>query len=137
MAAGARRDVEISGLTADSRAVAPGYLFAALPGARLDGARFIADAAARGARATARKTLIERLDDVDRTLLASARSAVGAELEDLEADARTELASFWSRLDADAFRRAVDATVDSRLRARLRLPAVRFEGGPQVEDGAG
>ena len=49
MAAAPRRDVEISGLTADSRAVAPGYLFAALPGARLDGARFVADAAARGA----------------------------------------------------------------------------------------
>ena len=32
-------------------------------------------------------------------------------------------------LPADAFRRAVAATVDSRLRARLRLPAVRFEGG--------
>jgi UDP-N-acetylmuramoyl-L-alanyl-D-glutamate--2,6-diaminopimelate ligase len=42
---------EISGLTADSREVAPGFLFAALPGARTDGARFIADAVARGAAA--------------------------------------------------------------------------------------
>jgi UDP-N-acetylmuramoyl-L-alanyl-D-glutamate--2,6-diaminopimelate ligase len=39
------------GLTADSRAVKPGYLFAALPGSRTDGARFIADALARGAAA--------------------------------------------------------------------------------------
>jgi len=43
--------VEISGLTADSRAVRPGYLFAALPGGRTDGVRFIADAASRGAAA--------------------------------------------------------------------------------------
>jgi UDP-N-acetylmuramoyl-L-alanyl-D-glutamate--2,6-diaminopimelate ligase len=44
-------DIDLKGLTADSRAVAPGFLFAALPGAREDGARFIADAAARGAAA--------------------------------------------------------------------------------------
>ncbi len=43
----ARRD--ITGITADSRAVAPGMIFAALPGTRADGAAFIADAVARGA----------------------------------------------------------------------------------------
>jgi UDP-N-acetylmuramoyl-L-alanyl-D-glutamate--2,6-diaminopimelate ligase len=43
--------VPIVGLTADSRAVKPGYLFAALPGSRTDGVRFIADALARGAAA--------------------------------------------------------------------------------------
>ena len=43
--------VPIVGLTADSRAVKPGYLFAALPGSRTDGARYIADALARGAAA--------------------------------------------------------------------------------------
>jgi UDP-N-acetylmuramoyl-L-alanyl-D-glutamate--2,6-diaminopimelate ligase len=41
--------VEISGITADSRAVRPGFMFAALPGAKQDGRRFIADAVARGA----------------------------------------------------------------------------------------
>jgi UDP-N-acetylmuramoyl-L-alanyl-D-glutamate--2,6-diaminopimelate ligase len=41
----------IAGLTADSRAVRPGFLFAALPGARADGRAFIADAVARGAAA--------------------------------------------------------------------------------------
>ena len=41
--------LEISGITADSRRVAPGYLFAALPGSRVDGRSFIADAVARGA----------------------------------------------------------------------------------------
>ena len=34
-------DIEIAGITCDSRRVAPGYLFAALPGAQTDGARFI------------------------------------------------------------------------------------------------
>ena len=43
--------IPIVGLTADSRAVQPGYLFAALPGSRTDGARYIADALARGAAA--------------------------------------------------------------------------------------
>jgi len=43
--------VPIVGLAADSRAVKPGYLFAALPGSRTDGARYIADALARGAAA--------------------------------------------------------------------------------------
>jgi UDP-N-acetylmuramoyl-L-alanyl-D-glutamate--2,6-diaminopimelate ligase len=39
----------LAGLTADSRAVAPGFLFAALPGAKADGRAFIAEAVARGA----------------------------------------------------------------------------------------
>ncbi len=43
--------VEISGLTADSREVQPGWLFAALPGAKADGARFVSDAIAKGAAA--------------------------------------------------------------------------------------
>jgi UDP-N-acetylmuramoyl-L-alanyl-D-glutamate--2,6-diaminopimelate ligase len=44
-------DPEIGGLTADSRQVRPGDLFAALPGNRVDGRDFIADALKRGARA--------------------------------------------------------------------------------------
>ena len=43
--------IAITGMTADSRAVTPGCLFAALPGATVDGRRFIADAVARGAAA--------------------------------------------------------------------------------------
>ncbi len=42
-------DLEIAGLTADSRAVRPGFLFAALPGSRSDGRAFIDDAVAKGA----------------------------------------------------------------------------------------
>ncbi len=44
-------DPEIRGLSADSRNIKPGYLFAALPGERVDGRDFIADALARGAAA--------------------------------------------------------------------------------------
>jgi len=44
-------DVTIRGMTADSRAVKPGYLFAALRGVSSDGLGFIGDAVARGAAA--------------------------------------------------------------------------------------
>jgi UDP-N-acetylmuramoyl-L-alanyl-D-glutamate--2,6-diaminopimelate ligase len=44
-------DAEITGLTADSRKVEPGFLFAALVGAEADGSDFIADAVRRGAAA--------------------------------------------------------------------------------------
>ena len=47
----ARAEPDILGLTADSREVKPGYLFAALPGSRTDGRRFIEDAVRRGAAA--------------------------------------------------------------------------------------
>jgi UDP-N-acetylmuramoyl-L-alanyl-D-glutamate--2,6-diaminopimelate ligase len=43
--------VPIAGLAADSREVKPGYLFAALPGVKTDGARFIEEALKRGAAA--------------------------------------------------------------------------------------
>jgi UDP-N-acetylmuramoyl-L-alanyl-D-glutamate--2,6-diaminopimelate ligase len=50
MARSGATEFEITGITCDSRAVEPGFVFAALPGARTDGARFIGEAARRGAR---------------------------------------------------------------------------------------
>ena len=41
--------LEVAGVTSDSRAVAPGDIFVAIPGIKTDGRRFIADAEARGA----------------------------------------------------------------------------------------
>jgi len=41
--------LSVAGLTADSRAVKPGFVFAALPGTHVDGAKFIANAIAAGA----------------------------------------------------------------------------------------
>ena len=43
------RDPEILGITADSRKVGPGFVFAALAGAKADGARFVGDAITKGA----------------------------------------------------------------------------------------
>jgi UDP-N-acetylmuramoyl-L-alanyl-D-glutamate--2,6-diaminopimelate ligase len=43
--------VDIPGITADSRQVRPGWLFAAIPGAKADGASFVPEAIARGAAA--------------------------------------------------------------------------------------
>ena len=45
------QDVELTGVAVDSRAVHPGTLFVAIPGARVDGHDFAPDAVARGARA--------------------------------------------------------------------------------------
>ena len=45
------RDVEIAEVRDDSRLVAPGDLFVAVPGTAADGGAFVADAALRGARA--------------------------------------------------------------------------------------
>jgi UDP-N-acetylmuramoyl-L-alanyl-D-glutamate--2,6-diaminopimelate ligase len=45
------KNLEITGITADSREVRPGFLFAALKGVRTDGRRFAAGAAAKGAAA--------------------------------------------------------------------------------------
>ena len=44
-------EVEIAGITADSRAVQPGWLFAALAGAKTDGARFVSEAVGKGVSA--------------------------------------------------------------------------------------
>jgi UDP-N-acetylmuramyl tripeptide synthase len=41
--------IEITSITADSRAVTPGALFAALPGSRSDGTQFVPQAIASGA----------------------------------------------------------------------------------------
>jgi UDP-N-acetylmuramoyl-L-alanyl-D-glutamate--2,6-diaminopimelate ligase len=45
----AARDLDITGVTCDSRRVEPGYLFAAIPGTQLDGRDYISDAIKRGA----------------------------------------------------------------------------------------
>jgi len=44
-------ETNITGITADSRAVRPGFLFAAMPGTRLDGSEFVVDAIRNGAAA--------------------------------------------------------------------------------------
>jgi UDP-N-acetylmuramoyl-L-alanyl-D-glutamate--2,6-diaminopimelate ligase len=65
-------NVEIAGLTADSREVRPGWLFAALPGSQADGTRFVPDAIAKGAAAILVKTGIAVADAGQVPVLASA-----------------------------------------------------------------
>ncbi len=73
--------VEVTGLTADSRRVAPGFAFFAVPGATADGAAFIADAIANGAVAVIAErqpaapvggTAFVLVEDVRRTLALAA-----------------------------------------------------------------
>ncbi|MDP1910200.1 MAG: Mur ligase domain-containing protein, partial [Hyphomicrobium sp.] len=42
-------NVEVAGITSDSRNVRPGFVFAAIAGTKADGARFISDAVGNGA----------------------------------------------------------------------------------------
>jgi UDP-N-acetylmuramoyl-L-alanyl-D-glutamate--2,6-diaminopimelate ligase len=46
----ALRDLDIAGVSADSRAIGDGFAFFAIPGHKADGLGFVADAKARGAR---------------------------------------------------------------------------------------
>lgn len=58
-----KRDIPVAGLTADSRQVREGYLFAALPGNKQDGVDFIPDAIAHGASAILAPTGVSIAND--------------------------------------------------------------------------
>ncbi len=90
--------LEITGLAADSRKVEPGFLFAALPGGRVDGLDFVGEAVRRGAAA----------------VLAPA-AAEGA--------VRSMLADAAGNADAEA---PVAVIVDNNPRRLLALMAARF-----------
>lgn len=78
------RDPLLTGLTLDSRAVQPGWLFAALPGARTHGGTFIAKALEQGAAAI--------LTDAEGARLAEAALAASNAALILAEDAREALA---------------------------------------------
>lgn len=63
--------LQVSGLTADSRAVEPGAVFAALPGAKADGRAFIAQAVSKGAVAVLAPTGTVLPEGVNAPLLTS------------------------------------------------------------------
>ena len=114
-------DLEIAGLSADSRTVGRGELFAAIPGTRADGRRFIADAVGRGAAAVLAPTgtalpdgadgvaLVEA-DNVRRALSLMAARFYALQPEFVAAvtgtNGKTSVASFarqlWSGADAKA-----------------------------------
>ncbi len=112
--------IEITGITADSRQVAPGFLFAALPGSQADGAQFIPDALERGAAAVlGPRTLtpgiagyvpVLRSDDPRHTLSAFAARFHRGQPETVVAvtgtNGKTSVASFvrqiWRRMGLSA-----------------------------------
>jgi hypothetical protein len=90
----------------------------------LDAAR----ARAKTLRGEARKAFLDRLVEIDRLLVDTARTQCDpAILEELQAEADTELASFRARMAADAYERARGACVDRLIRDRTRLPVVSFD----------
>ena len=121
----AGRQVEVTGLAVDSRAVRDGMLFAALPGVRAHGATFIPTALAQGARAVLTDPAGARLargalaasdaalvvaEDPRQTLAFAAALWFGAQPEVTVAvtgtNGKTSVASFtrqiWERLGLDA-----------------------------------
>ena len=110
-------DCEISGVTADSRKVKPGFLFAALPGAKADGAAFAAQAAEAGAAAVIAGQPIQGLSipvievaDPRRTYALAAAAFWGAQPQTCVAvtgtNGKTSVAAFCRQIFNSAGRRA-------------------------------
>lgn len=71
-------DLDIKGITADSREVGPGWLFVAVPGVSVDGHRFIDSAVEKGAAAIVCEQLPQHLStDVKQIRVASSADALG------------------------------------------------------------
>ena len=71
-------DTDIVGVTADSRAVQPGYLFVAVPGVKANGAQFIQDAVARGAAAVVTEADMQGAASATTIRVADARAALSS-----------------------------------------------------------
>ena len=68
-----RADVNIHGISYDSRACGEGYLFVAIKGEKSDGACFIRQAASRGAVAIAAESPIDLAENIARVTVPDAR----------------------------------------------------------------
>lgn len=110
-------DPEILGVTADSRKVKPGFLFAALPGAVADGRTYAAQAAAAGAAAILAPSPIDGVeapvvvvDDPRRAYALAAAAFHGAQPAVCVAvtgtNGKTSVANFCRQIFASAGRRA-------------------------------
>jgi len=87
-----------------------------------------ARARAKALRGEARRVFLDRLAEIDTSLLETARMHCdSATLDALRAEADAELASFRGRMTTEAYDRARDACVDRLIRERARLPVVSFE----------
>ncbi|HEX5262070.1 MAG TPA: UDP-N-acetylmuramoyl-L-alanyl-D-glutamate--2,6-diaminopimelate ligase [Phenylobacterium sp.] len=127
-------DPQIQGVTADSRKVRPGYLFAALPGAKVDGRSFAPRAVEQGAAAVLAGREIEGLpaplviaSDPRRAYALAAASFWGAQPATCVAvtgtNGKTSVAAFCRQMFAHAgFKAASMGTLGVRV------------SGPGVED---
>ena len=90
----------------------------------LDAAR----AKAKTARGDERDALIERLRELDATLIGALRRRCDdIALRQLAAEADEELKPFRVRMPADAYQQAHQACVDRLLRERANLPTISYE----------
>lgn len=64
-----QKDMPIAGITSDSRQVKDNYLFAALPGAKVDGSKFIEDAVHHGAKIILAKEGVQLSENVEDVIL--------------------------------------------------------------------
>lgn len=115
MGDGSTASVEVLGLTADSRAARPGYLFAALSGTKANGAAYATDAVAKGASAiiAAKEAAlgdlpvpILRVDDPRHALALAAARFYGAQPATMAAvtgtSGKTSVVSFLRQIWAHA-----------------------------------
>jgi hypothetical protein len=90
----------------------------------LDAAR----AKAKTIRGDARDAVIDRLRQIDASLIEALRQrADGQILEQLAADADEELKPFKARMPADAYQQSHQACIDRLLRERAGLPTIAYE----------
>jgi hypothetical protein len=90
----------------------------------LDAAR----AKAKTVRGDARDALLDRLRELDASLIDAVRARSDAHaMEQLAAEADEELRPFRARLPAEAYQQSQRACVDRLLRERARLPTISYE----------
>jgi hypothetical protein len=90
----------------------------------LDAAR----AKAKTIRGDARDTLLDRLRELDASLVAAVRAHCDAQaLQQLAREADEELKPFRSRMPAEAYQQSHRACIDRLLRDRARLPTIAYE----------
>jgi hypothetical protein len=82
----------------------------------------------RRARGDARARILALLVDLDRELASALTDSMsGADRAALVRDAEAELAPFRMRMPEDAYARAIDVSIERRLRERAGLPRLSFD----------
>lgn len=134
----AAANLAIRGLTADSRAVKPGYLFAALPGTKADGTRFIGEALENGAVAVLGPEQLPALNEVPivrdenprRALALAAARFYGRQPEAIAAVTGTS-----GKTSVTVFARQIWSALGKKA-ASIGTIGVVGEGGQRLDEGA-